>query len=94
LLRVVCLALASLFALSVVIAPLLWRSSFRCLARCYVRSFACLALSGSCLSSMASISGVSDTGSLSLLPREVEASEKDPSMTLSLPRPDSRLCSS
>jgi hypothetical protein len=56
-----------------------------CPARCSVSSCACFPLSGSsCLSSNASISGVSEIGSLSVLPLELEASEIEPSLTLSL----------
>ena len=65
-----------------------------CPVRCSVKSLACLDLSGSCLSNMASISGVSVAGSLILLPCELDASEMEPSLILSLLRPNSWLCSS
>ncbi len=48
-------------------------------------------LAGSCLSIIASISGASEIGSRSLLPLEVEASEIEPSLTLSLCCTDSWL---
>ena len=65
-----------------------------CPARCSIRSFAGLSLSGSCLSSMAIIPGVRETGSLMRLPLELLASDTDPSLTLSLLLPLSWLRSS
>jgi len=67
----------------------------RCLAKCSVTSLTYLTLFGSCLPSMVRIYGVSVRGSRILPPRELEASETEPSLILSLlPRPDSLLCSS
>jgi len=65
-----------------------------CPAKCSVKSLACLVLSGSCLSIMAMISGVSITGSRILPPRELDAFDIDPSLILSLSRPDSWMFSS
>jgi len=58
-----------------------------------IKSFACLVLSGSCLSSITSISGVRVTGSLMRLPLELEACATELSLNISLPLP-SLLCSS
>jgi hypothetical protein len=57
-----------------------------------LRSFACLALSNSCLSRIAKISGMSMAGYLIRLSRELEAFYTEPSLTLMMLRPDSRLC--
>ena len=76
----------SLFALR---SSLCWSSScvdgkILCPARSSVRRCACLPLFGSCLSSIARISGVNEIGSRSMFPLELEASEIEPSLTLSV----------